>query len=556
MSEERAIFVGAAGEQDLNLLLHYGNRHGLIAGATGTGKTVTLQTLAEGFSTFGVPVFMADVKGDIAGMAQPGADNPRAKARAQELKLDGYGPRAFPVMYWDLFGEKGTPIRTTVSEVGPLLLSRLLQLNDTQEGVLNIAFKVADEQGLLLVDFKDLQAMLQYCADNASQFTTAYGNISKQTIGTIQRTLLTLEQQGGERFFGEPALDLADFIRRDANGMGFVNILAADRLMQSPRLYATFLLWLLSELFEAMPEVGDLDQPKFVFFFDEAHLLFNDAPKALLEKIEQVVRLIRSKGVGVYFISQNPLDIPDTVLAQLGNRVQHALRAFTPRDQKAVKTAADTFRPNKSFNAAEAITALGVGEALVSFLDTKGIPLPVERGLIAPPQSRLGAVTDAERKTTIKASPIGAKYDQSVDRESAYEVLHGGGAPMQQAPSGGSGRRRGQYGAPPPAPPPLEAPESGRWRPTMPGGGEADMQPVPQAPGGGYGRRIPQAPPAEPAPRRVPASRSDSLGTAIAKSAARTVTNVMVREVAKGIFGGKGSLGGQILRGVLGSILK
>jgi len=556
MSEDRSIFVGAAGDTDLNLLLRFGNRHGLIAGATGTGKTVTLQTIAEGFSTFGVPVFMADVKGDLAGVAQAGASSKPAVERAKQLGLDGYGPRAFPVMYWDLFGQKGHPIRTTTSEVGPVLLARLMQLNDVQEGVLNIVFKIADEQGLLLLDFKDLQAMLQYIADNASQLTTSYGNISKQTIGTIQRTLLTLEQQGGAHIFGEPALDLADFMRRDTNNLGYINILAADRLMQSPRLYATFLLWLLSELYETLPEVGDLDQPKFVFFFDEAHLLFDDAPKALLDKIEQVVRLIRSKGVGVFFITQNPLDVPDSVLAQLGNRVQHALRAFTPRDQKAVKTAAETFRPNKSLNVVDAITSLGVGEALVSFLDDKGVPLPVERGLIAPPQSRIGAVNDAERKATIAASPIGGKYDKEVDRPSAYETLHGGQAPMQQAPASGGARRRGQYGAPPPPPPPLDAPPPGGWR----GGGTVPQVPSDddqQAPSsGGYGRRIPQAPMPAPEPRRAPASRSDSLGTAITKSAARTVTNVVVREAAKAVFGGRNSLGGQILRGVLGSILR
>ena len=346
MSDATAIFVGAS-DADQFLLLKYANRHGLIAGATGTGKTVTLQTIAEGFSAYGVPVFMADVKGDLSGVSQPGGDNPHAVERAAQLKIDGYKGRSFPTIYWDLFGEKGHPVRTTVTEIGPVLMARLLQLNDTQEGVLNIVFKVADEQGLLLLDFKDLQSVLQWTAENAGSLTTKYGNVGKQTIGTIQRALLTLQQQGGERFFGEPALDLKDMIGRDASGAGYVNVLAADKLMQSPRLYSTFLLWLLSELFQVMPEVGDVDRPKFVFFFDEAHLLFDDAPKALLDKIEQVVRLIRSKGVGVYFITQSPLDIPEAVLGQLSNRVQHALRAFTPKDQKAVKTAADTFRPNK-----------------------------------------------------------------------------------------------------------------------------------------------------------------------------------------------------------------
>src|SRR5215475_514157 len=423
MSDDTAIFVGAS-DADQFLRLKYANRHGLIAGATGTGKTVTLQTIAEGFSAYGVPVFMADVKGDLSGVSQAGGDNPRAVERASQLKIDGYKGRAFPAIFWDLFGEKGHPVRTTVSEIGPVLMARLLQLNDTQEGVLNIIFKVADEQGLLLLDFKDLQAVLQWTAENASSLTTKYGNVSKQTIGTIQRSLLTLEQQGGERFFGEPALDLKDMIARDASGAGYVNVLAADKLMESPRLYGTFLLWLLSELFQVMPEVGDADKPKFVFFFDEAHLLFDDAPKALLDKIEQVVRLIRSKGVGVYFISQSPLDVPDTVLGQLSNRVQHALRAFTPKDQKAVKTAADTFRPNPKFKAAEAIVELGVGEALVSFLDAKGVPTPVERCFIKPPQGRIGPVSDAERAAIVKASPLGNKYEQSVDRESAYEVLN------------------------------------------------------------------------------------------------------------------------------------
>src|SRR5947207_2063960 len=393
MADDTSIFVGA-GDADQYLLLKYGNRHGLIAGATGTGKTVTLQTLAEGFSAYGVPVFMADVKGDLSGISQAGGTNPRAVERAQQLKIDGYAGRAFPTVFWDLFGAKGHPVRTTVSEIGPVLMARLLQLNDTQEGVLNIVFKLADEQSLLLLDFKDLQSVLQWTAENAGSLTTKYGNVSKQTIGTIQRALLTLESQGGARFFGEPALDLKDMIGKDPSGAGYVNVLAADRLMQSPRLYATFLLWLLSELFEVMPEVGDPEKPKFVFFFDEAHLLFNDAPKALLGKIEQVVRLIRSKGVGVYFITQNPLDIPESVLGQLSNRVQHALRAFTPRDQKAVKSAAETFRANKKFNVVDAIVELGVGEALVSFLDAKGVPEPVERCFIAPPRGRVAPSWD------------------------------------------------------------------------------------------------------------------------------------------------------------------
>src|SRR5712675_1194324 len=422
MSDDTAIFVGAS-DADQFLLLKYANRHGLIAGATGTGKTVTLQTIAEGFSTYGVPVFMADVKGDLSGVSQPGADNPHAVERAKQLKIDGYKGHAFPTIYWDLFGDKGHPVRTTVTEIGPVLMARLLQLNDTQEGVLNIVFKVADEQGLLVLDFKDLQSVLQWTAENAGSLTTKYGNVSKQSIGTIQRALLTLQQQGGERFFGEPALDLKDMIGRDASGAGYVNVLAADKLMQSPRLYSTFLLWLLSELFQVMPEVGDLDRPKFVFFFDEAHLLFDDAPKALLDKIEQVVRLIRSKGVGVYFVTQNPLDVPDKVLAQLGNRVQHALRAFTPRDQKAVKAAAETFRPNPNLDTATVISELGKGEALVSFLEGNGTPSMVERCMVRPPSARVGPVTPEERKAVIAKSPVKGKYDVAIDSESAYEVL-------------------------------------------------------------------------------------------------------------------------------------
>ena len=546
MSDDTAIFVGAS-DADQFLLLKYANRHGLIAGATGTGKTVTLQTIAEGFSSYGVPVFMADVKGDLSGVGQMGGDNPRALERARQLEIEGYAGRAFPTIYWDLFGEKGHPVRTTVTEIGPVLMARLLQLNGTQEGVLNIVFKVADEQGLLLLDFKDLQSVLQWTAENAGSLTTKYGNVSKQTVGTIQRALLTLEQQGGERFFGEPALDLKDMISRDASGAGYVNILAADKLMQSPRLYATFLLWLLSELFEVMPEIGDVERPKFVFFFDEAHLLFDDAPKALLDKIEQVVRLIRSKGVGVYFITQNPLDIPESVLGQLGNRVQHALRAFTPKDQKAVKTAAETFRPNKKFNAAEAIVELGVGEALVSFLDAKGVPEPVERCLIAPPRGRIGPATDAERAAGLKASPLAGKYDRTVDRESAYEVLNGranaGKVEHEEPPAAPAAGRRGQYDASPPAG------GSGPWgRTRIPQTEPQEEPPPPKARPRASQPRLPT----EPRPTRTPASRSDSIGTTIAKTATRTVTNVLVREATKAVM----KNGGSILRGVLGSILK
>ncbi|MBI2736751.1 MAG: DUF853 family protein [Rhodospirillales bacterium] len=544
MSDDTAIFVGAS-DADQFLLLKYANRHGLIAGATGTGKTVTLQTIAEGFSTYGVPVFMADVKGDLSGVGQAGGDNPRAIERANQLKIEGYAGRAFPTIYWDLFGEKGHPVRATVTEIGPVLMARLLQLNATQEGVLNIVFKVADEQGLLLLDFKDLQSVLQWTAENAGSLTTKYGNVSKQTVGTIQRALLTLEQQGGERFFGEPALDLKEMIGRDPSGAGYINILAADRLMQSPRLYATFLLWLLSELFEVMPEVGDADRPKFVFFFDEAHLLFDDAPKALLDKIEQVVRLIRSKGVGVYFITQNPLDIPESVLGQLSNRVQHALRAFTPKDQKAVKTAADTFRPNKKFNAADAILELGVGEALVSFLDAQGVPEPVERCFIAPPRGRIGPATDAERAAALKASPLAGKYDRTVDRESAYEVLNGragaGQVEHDEAAPAPTPSRRGQYDAPPPV-------SSGPWGRTRIPQTEQEQAPPPKA----RPRASPPRPPAEPRPPRTTASRSDSISTTVAKTAARTVTNVLVREVTRAVF----KDGGSILRGVLGSLRK
>src|SRR5690348_4404178 len=497
MADDTSIFVGA-GESDQYLLLKYGNRHGLIAGATGTGKTVSLQTIAEGFSAYGVPVFMADVKGDLSGVACAGGDNPRALERAKQLKIDGYKGRAFPTIFWDLFGEKGHPVRTTVSEIGPVLMARLLRLNDTQEGVLNIVFKVADEQGLLLLDFKDLQAVLQWTAENAADLTTKYGNVSKQTVGTIQRSLLTLQQQGGERFFGEPALDLKDMIRTDASGAGYVNVLAADKLMQSPRLYSTFLLWLLSELFQVMPEIGDPEKPKFVFFFDEAHLLFDDAPKALLDKIEQVVRLIRSKGVGVYFVSQSPADVPDSVLGQLSNRVQHALRAFTPKDQKAVKTAADTFRPNKKFSAAEAIVELGVGEALVSFLDGKGVPTPVERCFVAPPRGRIGPATDAERANVIKASPLAGKYDQVVDRDSAYEVLTGratgGKIAHDEAPAPAGPSRRGQYDAPPPA-----------------GGAGSGSSSGP--PSGPWGRtRIPQTEPTQAPPAKRPRLREAEPG--------------------------------------------
>jgi DNA helicase HerA-like ATPase len=425
MSHGGGTLLIGVGEAPVVLHLSLANRHGLIAGATGTGKTVTLQSLVEGFSRAGVPVFCADVKGDLAGLAQAGGGNARVEARARELGLSDFAYEAAPVVLWDLFGQQGHPIRATVAEMGPLLLARMLDLNETQEGVLNIAFKLADDEGLLLLDFNDLTAILQAVAERAAELTTAYGNVSKATIGTIQRRLLTLEQQGGEAFFGEPALDLADLMLTTPDGRGAVNILAADRLMTSPRLYATFLLWLLAELFEELPEVGDLAKPKLVFFFDEAHLLFKDAPKALVEKVEQVVRLIRSKGVGVYFVTQNPLDVPSTVLAQLGNRVQHALRAFTPAEQKAVRAAAETFRPNPRFETRDAITELGVGEALVSTLQPGGVPGVVDRVMVCPPRSRLGPLTPEERAGVTELSPIGPKYDETLDRASAYELLQG-----------------------------------------------------------------------------------------------------------------------------------
>ncbi len=427
----------AKSHDPLYLLPRMANRHGLIAGATGTGKTVTLQSLAEQFSRAGVPVFMADVKGDLAGMSRAGGGNPKVEARARELGLDPLTYADNPVVFWDVYGEKGHPVRATVSDMGPLLLARMLNLNDTQAGVLTAVFKIADDHGWLLLDMKDLRAMLQHAAENAAEFTTEYGNISTASVGAIQRGLLQLEQEGGDQLFGEPMLNLEDLLQTDERGRGVVNILAAEKLYNAPRAYATLLLWLLSELFEKLPEIGDPDKPKLVFFFDEAHLLFNDAPEALLTKIEQVVRLIRSKGVGVYFVSQNPLDIPDVVLGQLGNRVQHALRAFTPRDQKAVKSAAETFRPNPAVDVAAAITELGVGEALVSLLDEKGRPLPVERAFICPPGSRLGPVTAEERQQTIQGSLIYGHYEKLVDRESAYEILKGRAATSaEQAPAG------------------------------------------------------------------------------------------------------------------------
>jgi DNA helicase HerA-like ATPase len=402
-----------------------GNRHGMIAGATGTGKTVTLQKLAECFSGIGVPCFLADVKGDLSGISQAGGGNPKIDERVKALKLTGFGYAACPVVFWDVFGRQGHPVRATISEMGPMLLARILGLTEIQTGVLTLTFKVADDAKLLLLDMKDLRAMLRHVGENAKDYSQSYGNISPASVGAIQRSLLALEQQGGERFFGEPALDLMDLLKTDANGKGQVSILAADELLKSPQLYSTFLLWLLAELFERLPEVGDLEKPKLVFFFDEAHLLFQDAPKALLGKIEQLVRLIRSKGVGVYFISQNPTDLPESVLGQLGNRVQHALRALTPRDHKAVKAAAQTFRQNPDLDVEDAMTRLGVGEALVSFLDDKGTPRVVQKAFIVPPGSHVGPISTEQRQALIKGSPFYGHYEQTIDRESAYEILKG-----------------------------------------------------------------------------------------------------------------------------------
>jgi len=531
VDKDGAIFVGKSTKPEY-LTLALANRHGLVTGATGTGKTVSLQVLAEGLSRAGVSVFAADIKGDLSGISQPGEAKEAFVSRAKSLGFD-YETDQFPVMFWDLFGEQGHPIRATVSEMGPLLLSRLLDLNDVQEGVLNICFRVADEQGLLVLDLKDLRAMLGYAADHAAELTTQYGNVSKQTVGTIQRSLLVLENQGGAKFFGEPALALKDFIRADRDGRGTVNILAADKLMENPRLYATFLLWLLSELFEELPEVGDPPKPKLCFFFDEAHLLFNDAPKALLDKIEQVVRLIRSKGVGVYFVTQNPLDVPDKVLAQLGNRVQHALRAFTPRDQKAVKAAAETFRPNPKLDTTKVIMELGKGEALVSFLEGNGTPSMVERCMVRPPSARLGPITADERKALIAKSPVKGKYDQAVDSESAYEVLQ---KRLQQTGS----TSPPPTGAPPPGAPGQEAPAAG--------GLGAILSAIGAALAGIFGTSRPRG-------QRL------STGQLIARELARSVTNRVAGQIAADVgksIGGKagGSVGRAIVRGTMGGILR
>lgn len=480
--------IVAKGDAEYGLLPGLANRHGLITGATGTGKTVTLQSLAEKFSSIGVPVFMADVKGDLSGLAKEGGNNPKIVERAKQLKLDDWKPKAFPVVFWDVFGESGHPARSSISEMGPLLLSRILNLNDTQTGVLTMAFKIADDRGLLLLDLKDLRALLAFIGENASEFTTSYGNVSPASVGAIQRGLLTLEQQGGEKLFAEPVLSLDDLMQTDGDGRGVINILAADKLLLNPRVYATFLLWMLSEFFENLPEVGDPEKPKLVFFFDEAHLLFKEAPKTLLERIEQVVRLIRSKGVGVYFVTQNPLDVPETVLGQLGNRVQHALRAFTPKDQEAVRVAAQTFRQNPKIKTETVISELGVGEALVSFLDEKGRPTVVERAFITPPVSRVGPLTAEERKAQIESSVLFGHYEKLVDRESAYEKLKGrandklGPATAGDAPSSGGilDKVGDLFGG-------GSAPAKGRQRESM---AEAAMKSAARAMASEAGRRI------------------------------------------------------------------
>ncbi len=518
MLQQGSIYLGTSRHADDSLgdpqylALKFANRHGLVTGATGTGKTVSLQVLAEGFSAAGVPVFTADVKGDLSGIAAMGEAKDFLQKRATDIGFaDEYELAATPAIFWDLFGEKGHPIRATVSEMGPLLLSRLMDLNPTQEGVLNIAFKLADDERLLLLDLKDLQALLANMAERAQELSGAYGNVSKASVGAIQRQLLVLEQQGGEEFFGEPALEIADLMRTAPDGRGVVGVLAADKLMQSPRLYATFLLWLLSELFEVLPEVGDPEKPRLVFFFDEAHLLFAEAPKALIEKVEQVVKLIRSKGIGVYFVTQNPVDIPDSVLAQLGNRVQHALRAYTPHEQRAVDTAADTFRPNPEFDVSDAITKLGVGEALVSTLQSGGVPSMVERTLIRPPSSRLGPIADGERRSLIAGSPVGVKYDNTLDRESAYEVLKKRAAPEATQAAAPAARERDEDEESPRASSSRRS--SRRTREQQAGGGLFG-----EIFGGGSSRR-------------------QSVAEAAVKSVVRSVGSSLGRELVRGILG-------------------
>jgi len=488
------ILIAKSGETELELLPKMSNRHGLITGATGTGKTISLQRLGEGFSRIGVPVFMADIKGDLTGISQPGTMTPKVEERLKLLGITDFPFDKCPVTLWDVFGERGHPLRSTISEMGPLLLSRIMQLNDTQSAVLTMAFKIADTNGLLLLDLKDLRALLQYMAENAEQFTIEYGNVSKATVGAIQRSLLELEAQGADKFFGEPAVKLEDFIQT-IGGKGVVNVLAADKLFNSPKLYSTFLLWLLSELFEMLPEVGDLDKPKLVFFFDEAHLLFNDTPQALVDKIEQVVRLIRSKGVGVYFVTQNPIDIPESILGQLGNRVQHALRAFTPRDQKGVRAAAETFRQNPEIDVETAITELGVGEALVSFLDAKGIPAMVERAFIIPPRSHIGPVSPEQRQQLLANSLVAGQYETTIDRQSAYEMLKSKANATAQAAQAQQEAEAATEQAE------LEAKEAARAE-------------------------------------KASSSGSDSAFGAFAKSAARAVGSNVGREIVRGVLGG------------------
>ncbi|MEQ8180358.1 MAG: helicase HerA-like domain-containing protein [Smithellaceae bacterium] len=500
------LIIAMSAGKEIVLLPNMANRHGLITGATGTGKTVTLQKMAESFASIGVPVFMADVKGDLSGIGAAGVAAEKMLKRLESIGVKDFQPRANTAVFWDVFGESGHPVRATISDMGPLLLARLLNLNETQSGVLTLVFKIADDNGLLLLDLKDLRAMIQFVGDNAKQFTTEYGNVSAASIGAIQRGLLALEQQGGDKFFGEPMLDIADLMQTDSEGRGVVNVLAADRLYNNPKLYSTFLLWMMAELFEQLPEVGDPEKPKLVFFFDEAHLLFNDAPAALLEKIEQVVRLIRSKGVGIYFVTQNPLDIPETVLGQLGNRVQHALRAFTPRDQKAVKTAADTMRPNPAFNTSDVITELGVGEALISFLDEKGRPAQVERSFVIAPSSRLGVLSGDERARAIRESTIYGHYEKVLDRESAYEKL-------QASAQGSVSSDRATV----PAPAPAEAAEqSGGGLLGGLGGSLNDIL---------FGRTGPRG------------GKTDGLVQATAKSVARTIGSSVGREIVRGVLG-------------------
>ncbi len=506
------LLLARHGDTVCELLPALANRHGLITGATGTGKTITLQTLAERFSAIGVPVFMADVKGDLTGISQTGTPSEKLLAVLKDRGIEPPTPTRCPTTLWDVFGKAGHPVRATVSDMGPLLLARMLALNETQAGVLQMVFKIADDHGLLLLDLKDLRAMLQHVGDNASQFTTAYGNVSAASVGAIQRGLLQIEAQGGDRFFGEPMLNIADFMQTEG-GQGVINILAADQLMNAPRLYATFLLWMLSELFETLPEVGDLDKPKLVFFFDEAHLLFKDAPEALIERIELVVRLVRSKGVGVYFVTQNPLDIPDTVLGQLGNRVQHALRAFTPRDQKAVKSAAETMRPKEGLDIQAAITELGVGEALVSLLDAKGRPSVTERVFVLPPGSRIGPVSEAERQALITGSLVAGVYEKQLDRESAYEKLRGQPAGAAPSPAGGgmAGEAGGVFKQPAPGAPAPAPDEGGSMM-----DGLKDVLFGSTGPRGG---------------------RREGLAEAAAKSAIRTIGSSVGREIVRGVLG-------------------